>query len=97
MGIFAPRSAYPEKAHALRNGLLAGGSVILLAGTLIFWIPQGLSNFALTIPIYLNGWIVPSGVSIDPITGCVVYLPAFRSCFWSHRRGEELDGIETTQ
>ena len=76
MGIFAPRSAYPEKAHALRNGLFAGGSVVLLAGTLIFWIPQGLSNFALTIPIYLNGWIVPSGVSIAQLLAALfIYQP----------------------
>jgi len=74
--IFATSEAYPEKTHALRNGLLAGGGVILMAGTLAFWGPQGLSNFALTIPVYLGGWLVMSGVSMTQLLAALlIYQP----------------------
>jgi hypothetical protein len=74
--MLATRNAFPEKPNALRKGLLAGSTVILMAGTLIFWIPQGLSNFALTIPIYLRGWLSPSGVSLaQMVAAFFIYQP----------------------
>jgi len=74
--IFATPEAYPENAHAIRNGLLAGGGVVLLAGTLAFWSPQGLSNLALTIPVYLRGWLAVSGVSLTQlIAALLIYQP----------------------
>lgn len=74
--VFANPYEDSEKAHALLNGLLAGGGVILLVGTLAFWGPQGLSNFALSVPVYLGGWLAFSGVSILKLMAALlIYQP----------------------
>ena len=48
-----------------RAGLLAAGGTLLLAGTLFLRYPQGLSAFAAALPAYIEGWAVPSGVSVS--------------------------------
>lgn len=74
--ILATRNNFPGRAHALQNGLLAAGSVILVAGTLVFWIPQGLSNFALAIPVYVRGWIASGDISIPLLLSALfIYQP----------------------
>ena len=74
--IFLTTDAYPDKAHDVRNGLLALGGVILMTGTLAFSGPQGLSSFALTVPVYLGGWLSVSGISITQLLAALfIYQP----------------------
>jgi len=45
-----------------RRLIIISGGTILLVGTLYWTFPQGLSNWAASIPAYLSGWIEPTGV-----------------------------------
>ena len=51
-----------EPAGARRNGLLALGVTVLVAGLLFLRVPQGLGALAQTLPNYLNGWLKPGEV-----------------------------------
>ncbi len=48
--------------NSLRTGLIFGAATILLAGSLFFHFPTGLGAWAATLPTYLKGWAVPSGI-----------------------------------
>jgi hypothetical protein len=52
-------TAFPEK-NDLRNSLIAILSTLLLAGTLFFTVPNGLSAALSALPAYLGGWVSPS-------------------------------------
>lgn len=77
------------KNSPLRTGLLAMGGTLLLAGTLFLRYPQGLSAFASAMPAYLEGWTVPSGVSVLRLlfTFFVYPLPAIIFGFLAVVRG----------
>jgi hypothetical protein len=65
-----------ESKKDLRNGLIAGGGVILVAATLFFQFPQGLGSLAGMVPAYLEGWLTPSGVpAIRVLTALIIYEP----------------------
>ncbi|HEU0297298.1 MAG TPA: hypothetical protein VFR47_31440 [Anaerolineales bacterium] len=46
--------------HDVRNTLLALLSTVLLAGTLFFTVPNGLSAVFASLPAYFTGWMTPS-------------------------------------
>lgn len=46
--------------HDVRNTLLALLSTVLLAGTLFFTVPNGLSAVFASLPAYFTGWVTPS-------------------------------------
>ncbi|MGB7873435.1 MAG: hypothetical protein WBL25_03550 [Anaerolineales bacterium] len=46
----------------LRTALVFGGATILLGGTLFLLSPNGLSAWLNALPVYLGGWVRPSGV-----------------------------------
>jgi hypothetical protein len=62
--------------HSARNGLIAAGGTVLLAGTLFLSFPQGLGALASIIPAYLAGWVTPSGVPAARLLAAwIVYEP----------------------
>jgi hypothetical protein len=59
-----------------RAGLAVGGGTILLAGSLFFSAPQGLTALFDTLPVYLNGWVHASGIPASrSLAALVVYQP----------------------
>jgi len=48
----------------LRTALIFGGATILLAGTMFLLSPNGLSAWLSALPVYLSGWVRPSGVTV---------------------------------
>ena len=52
---------FPTRADK-RWFLISVSGVILLLGTLFFRYPQGLVSLFSTLPVYLQGWVEPSGV-----------------------------------
>jgi len=46
----------------LKVALIFGGGTILLGGTMFFLSPNGLSAWLDSLPVYLRGWVQPSGV-----------------------------------
>lgn len=52
---------FPTRADK-RWFFISAGGVILLLGTLFFRYPQGLVALFSTLPVYLQGWVEPSGV-----------------------------------
>ena len=62
--------------RSARNGLIAAGGTVLLAGTLFLSFPQGLGALASVIPAYLAGWVKPSGVpAVRLLAALVIYQP----------------------
>jgi hypothetical protein len=61
---------------SLPSGLLAGGGTVLLAGTLFFFLPQGLNALAGIIPAYFKGWVSFSEVPASRLLAALlVYQP----------------------
>lgn len=49
---------------------------LLLAGTLLFRVPQGIGGLAASLPVYLAGWAQPSGVAVGWLfVALIVYQP----------------------
>jgi hypothetical protein len=72
----------PDQEHVFptredkRWFLISAGGVILLLGTLFFRYPQGLVALFRTLPIYLQGWVVPSGVpALRLLAALLVFQP----------------------
>jgi len=57
----------------LRLSLITILVTILLGGTFFFQYPQGLATWFGTLPAYLNGWVVPSGVSAAQLIAALVF------------------------
>lgn len=59
-----------------RTILISLAVTLILAGTLFFRYPQGLSALGASIPVYFSGWITPSGVPIiHLIIALIIYQP----------------------
>lgn len=58
----ASQSVESVRRGNLKAALIYGGVTILLAGTLFFLSPNGLSAWLSALPVYLAGWVHPSGV-----------------------------------
>jgi hypothetical protein len=64
--IAEPEESEPETApesHQIRPLLLALVLTLILAGTLFFLVPNGLSAWVASLPAYLGGWAVSSSVT----------------------------------
>jgi hypothetical protein len=60
----------------MKPALLYSGATILFGGTLFFLSPSGLSAWLSSLPIYLRGWMVPSGVPAGRLLWALVaYQP----------------------
>jgi hypothetical protein len=60
----------------IKPALLYGGATILFGGTLFFLSPSGLSAWISSLPVYLHGWMVGSGVPAGRLLwALVVYQP----------------------
>ena len=65
-----------ETKHPIQQAVLSGSFVIIAAGTLFFFVPEGLGALASSIPEYLVGWVTSSGVSVSQtIAALVIYTP----------------------
>jgi hypothetical protein len=63
-------------AAFLRTVALFGGATILLAGTLLLLVPQGIASLADTFTAYLRGWGRPSGVLVfRSLAALALYQP----------------------
>lgn len=58
----ASTSVESVRREDLKTALTFGGGTILLAGTMFLLAPNGLSAWLNALPIYLAGWVRPSGV-----------------------------------
>ena len=66
---------FPTRAN-IRWFLISAGAAILLLGTLFFRYPQGLVALFSTLPIYLQGWVVPSGIpALRLLAALLVFQP----------------------
>jgi hypothetical protein len=66
---------FPTRAN-IRWFLISAGAAILLLGTLFFRYPQGLVALFSTLPIYLQGWLVPSGIpALRLLAALLVFQP----------------------
>ena len=66
---------FPTRADK-RWLLISAGGVILLLGTLFFRYPQGLVALFSTLPVYLQGWVVPSGIpALRLLAALLVFQP----------------------
>ncbi len=63
------------EAQYLRKMLIGAVATILVAGTLFFRAPQGLSAWLEGLPVYLSGWGMPSNV---PALRLLVALPVYQ-------------------
>ncbi|HLE16092.1 MAG TPA: hypothetical protein VI776_15195 [Anaerolineales bacterium] len=63
----------PVSRSDRNKGLVAGGAVVLAAGTLFFLFPQGLSSMAASIPAYLSGWLQPSGIPPMRLVAALIF------------------------
>ena len=71
-GSFAAR--FP--AGFLRKAALFGGATILLVGTSLLLVPQGIASLADTFTAYLRGWLRPSGVLVlRSLAALALYQP----------------------
>ena len=59
----ASESAGSVRRENLKAALTFGGATILLGGSMFFLSPNGLSAWLNALPVYLTGWVRPSGVS----------------------------------
>ncbi len=60
----------------LKIALVFGGATILLSGTMFFLSPNGLSAWLGALPVYLGGWVRPSGVSVGRLVfALIAYQP----------------------
>jgi len=59
--------------RAIRSGLLAAGSVILVVGTLFFLFPEGLGALTSILPAYLIGWTTASGITASRLLVSLVF------------------------
>jgi len=60
----------------LRAALIFGGATILLGGTMFLLSPNGLSAWLSALPVYLSGWVRPSGVTVGRLLiALFVYQP----------------------
>jgi hypothetical protein len=60
----------------IKPALWFGGATILFGGTLFFLSPSGLSAWLSSLPVYLRGWLVPSGVpAVRLLWALVAYQP----------------------
>ena len=57
----------------LRKVVLFGGVTILLAGTLLLFVPQGIASLADTLTAYLRGWARPSGFLVFRLLAALVF------------------------
>jgi hypothetical protein len=72
----AGRDLLRIRFERLRPALLFAGATILLGGTLFFLSPAGLSAWMESLPIYLAGWVRPSGVTVGRLSlALVAYQP----------------------
>ncbi len=81
------RAQIAKNAGALRNlvsirfedvrpSLIYAGATILLVGSFLFLSPAGLSAWVSSLPIYLSGWLQPSGVPASRLLlALVAYQP----------------------
>lgn len=58
----AGQGAVSIRREDLKTALTFGGATILLGGTMFLVSPNGLSAWLNSLPIYLSGWLQPSGV-----------------------------------
>jgi len=65
--------AIENNKRAIRSGLLAAGSVILVVGTLFFLFPEGLGALTSILPAYLIGWTTASGISASRLLVSLVF------------------------
>jgi len=66
---------FPTRVN-IRWFYISASGVILLIGTLFFRYPQGLVALFNTLPIYLQGWVVPSGVpALRLLAALLVFQP----------------------
>jgi hypothetical protein len=64
------------EAGFMRKALLYGAATILLAGTLLLLVPQGIASIGDTLTAYLRGWTRPSGVLVfRSLAALVFYQP----------------------
>ena len=64
------------RGKTLKDALIFGGGTILLVGTMFFLSPNGLSAWLKGLPVYLAGWLRPSGVPAGRLFFAVlVYEP----------------------
>jgi hypothetical protein len=63
-------------AGFIRKTALFGGATILLAGTFLLLVPQGIASAADTFTAYLRGWVRPSGVLVfRSLAALALYQP----------------------
>jgi hypothetical protein len=63
-------------AGFIRKTSLFGGATILLAGTFLLLVPQGIASLADTFTAYLRGWMRPSGVLVfRSLAALALYQP----------------------
>lgn len=66
----------PQKSAAWRAAVLPFVATLVLGGSLLFLVPGGLSAWAAALPVYLKGWVTPSGVPAGRLLfALVVYQP----------------------
>lgn len=58
----ANESVVRDRRENLKIALMFGGATILLGSTLFLLSPNGLSAWLSALPVYLGGWVRPSGV-----------------------------------
>lgn len=63
----------PPADHSLRQGLLAAGGALLLAGTLFFRNPQGLGALAETPLAYLGGWLAAPEIPMTRLLAALAF------------------------
>ncbi|MBU0510199.1 MAG: hypothetical protein KJ638_00665, partial [Chloroflexi bacterium] len=67
--------------NSLRTGLIFGAATIILAGSLFFHFPTGLGAWAATLPAYLEGWAVPSGIPATRLFAAIVFYQPWALIF----------------
>jgi hypothetical protein len=63
----------PFSSKEINQALLAGGAILLGAGTLFFLFPQGLSSAAASFPTYLRGWLQTAGVPPSRLLAALIF------------------------
>ena len=58
-----PASQSSTQGYQIRPLALALIATLILAGTLFFTVPNGLSAWVASLPAYLSGWITPTGMT----------------------------------
>ena len=71
-----PASDRSPNLDQWKVALVSAFITFLLVGTLFFLVPAGLSNAVSSLPVYLHGWVAPSGVPAGRlILSLVLYQP----------------------